>query len=296
MSDNKELTPEEEFEKAFTEATAESNEDSEEALEPQESQDPESTEEVPQHPTEDQSTSAPEDYQDSGEGEEESEGGEETDYKALYEKEVQRTKSWEGRIKAANERAKAAEEALKTRSTLEDKSETTPAEEAVEDDPELAALFEEIPELEKPFKSLVEKRGAEIAQKIVKAEIEKLRPTFEKVETFTRQTETEAHFLQIEKAHPDYRKYVDNGALNAFIESQPSFVRSRMQEITTSGTAEEVIELFDTFKQSNSKRKAGSTSQKADALAAVPGAPGGPPAGSPDKNDFDAAWKDAISR
>lgn len=303
--EEKSLTAEEEFEKAFEDAVSGKpfEEEEPEAVDTETEEGESSTEEViPQtEDTEESKADAPSTSSDSSEAGD-TDAAEETDWKALYEKEKQRTSSWEGRITAANKRAEEAEKRAKELEGSAGAQEETPPqkqEEADDADPELKEFFAEFPELEKPFTKLVEQRGAAIAQKIVQAEIEKIKPTLDTVSTNQQAEAERAHFAAIDAAHPDWRDSVQNGDLEKWIHEQPSIIRDRLTEVTQKGSASEVIELFDQFKKSSGsnppQQSPQERSSKAAAAAAVPASSAGPPPDKDVEGDFDTEWEKLVS-
>lgn len=288
-----ELTPEEEFDKAFEEVTSQSPP----------GEDPgndDSADDIPQSddtPTGDEEGAPAEESDPDGE---EPDG--ETDYKALYEKEVQRNKSWEGRIRAANQRAEEAERAAaaaREKKVAEEPLDKAPA---PADDPELESFFDNYPELKAPFNKLVDIRGEQIARKIVHEEIQKLTPELTEIKSKVQSVTAHDHFARIAAVHPDYQQVAASPDLISFIEEQPAFVRDRYQEIADKGSTEDVIELLTVYKQSRAQSAKGeppakqkqSKAAKAAALEAVPSSKAHLPKGGPDKDDFDAGWEDAI--
>lgn len=82
---------------------------------------------------------------------------------------------------------------------------------------------------------------------------------------------TDAHFSAINTAHPDVESVVASAELDAWIKSQPSFVRSAYQAAIAQGTAAEVIETLDAYKAATGKLAATPTkvSSAAAAQAAI---------------------------
>jgi len=251
--------------------------------------------EVPQEEDTELFNRTPDDGQASDGEEENPESSDETDYKDLYEKEKQRTSSWEGRIRAANKRAEEAE--AKLAEALKAKGETpTLPDGASEED--LEAFFKEYPDLESPFRALARKE----AEALVDERLQKITPKIESIEQRSQADDTKAHFDAIAEKHPDFSEIVESGKLEAWINAQPAFLREGLQRVAQSGSASEVIEMFDSYKRVNtpspqSKPKpkpTPSASRRAQDLLAVPGSSGGPPKDGPAKEDFDAAWEEAV--
>lgn len=95
---------------------------------------------------------------------------------------------------------------------------------------------------------------------------------------------TRAHYDAIYAAHPDADSIVESKELADWIAAQPSFVRGAYEQVFAKGSAHDVIELFDRFKQAT-----GATQQpaaqapdpeavKAAAKAAIANAPAATPA------------------
>lgn len=301
-----EKTDQEVFDEAFKEAVAEPEPAKEEVKEDK----PE--EEVQEEkPAEEEKKEEPKE-------EEKSEAQEEIDWKAKAEaaeaeraKVEQKMKSWEGRISAANKRAEdeaaaraALEKKLQERDSTQAKSgEALPGGE--EDDQVLKDFVEEFPSLEKPIKALARR----IASKIVDDKIKDIEPKItqvakkiEPIEQSIKQSNDDAHFETIGKAHSDWKDIVKSGKLTEWIETQPKIMQQSLDRVVKEGSTEEVIEMFDLYKKSNTTKETSTPSRakpstkKAQDLLAVDSSASGNPKGKgrTDKDDFDAGWDDAI--
>lgn len=82
---------------------------------------------------------------------------------------------------------------------------------------------------------------------------------------------TDSHFSAIYKAHPDVESVVPSQAMQDWIAKQPSFARSGYQAVIEQGSAEQVIELLDTYKAATGKTAApaGKPDVAAAAAAAI---------------------------
>lgn len=58
-----------------------------------------------------------------------------------------------------------------------------------------------------------------------------------------------AHYRAVYDKHPDADSIAESKELAAWIHSKPSFLRPSLQSVLATGTAPQVIEFFDTFKQ-----------------------------------------------
>lgn len=72
--------------------------------------------------------------------------------------------------------------------------------------------------------------------------------------------ERQSHYDAIYAAHPDADSIAESNELAEWIASQPSFVRRAYEQVFQAGRTQEVIELFDRFKQA-----AGATPQQGQA-------------------------------
>lgn len=222
------------------------------------------------------------------------------------EKERQRTRSWEGRIRAANNRAKELEdELLKIKDVRDTRKESPPKDpEDPDEDAAVKAFREEFPDLPKPIIALVKKELMPVVRGMVQAELAKIDPVVKEVETIRKHIEidtTDAHLKAITDAHKDWESIVSSGELQTFIDSQPSFVRKALEQVKAQGETQEVIDMFSQYKDWKQKTKPTKpntpTERPKEDLSeelAVPASPGGPRIPKHvDKNDFDAAWDEA---
>lgn len=242
-------------------------------------------------------------------------GGDELDYKELYEKEVQKTKSWEGRIRAANRATQEAQEEVarlrqenqeltKQADGRQQAASSGPTVEA--DDETLSAFLKEFPDLHAPLQALIRKEakalvGTEIGS--LKPELETLKASEAKRKADAAEKAKESHWTTLKTAHPDYRELVDNGKLDDWIATKPSITQPALLRVRNEGNAGEVIEMFDLMKADlgmkspqTANEPIGDKQKKLKAMVAVPGSSGGPPKAAPDRGDFDSAWDDANKK
>jgi hypothetical protein len=210
---------------------------------------------------------------------------------------MQKMSSWEGRIRAANKKADEAEQKLKQAKGKGQGDSDEDASPDGNDDPELSEFFDEFPDLEKPIKKVAEK----IAGKIIDDKLGTVTQSMQTVQDTLAEDASQKHITAINKAHPDWKQIYESGALESWIKRQPSFLQPRLYDIIESGSAEEVVEMFDSYKKAAGKRKSSinqssssssKRKKKAQAMEAVPASSAGPrkPKGKPKKDDFDGAW------
>jgi hypothetical protein len=79
----------------------------------------------------------------------------------------------------------------------------------------------------------------------------------------------DAHYQAIYAKHPDADSLSESQELKSWIDAQPSFVRGAYQGVLEKGTTEQVIELFDRFKQATVKAPDPKAQPSADAVKAA---------------------------
>ena len=66
----------------------------------------------------------------------------------------------------------------------------------------------------------------------------------------------EAHMRTIYEAHQDADSVVESGEFEAWKASQPSYIQAALDAVLTQGTAEQVVELLNNYKQSTTSTPA----------------------------------------
>lgn len=247
---------EDEFEKAFAEA-------SEEGFDEQEPEQPE--EEPPEEPEQ------PE--------EETREQEEAPDYEALYKREQQLRKTWEGRAKKFQTQQPPAEPPKQAPSAQQ--PERDPDDEFLEgfrnkyNDDVLKAMEIMSARKARQFISQFEQAYAPLAYNV-------------------QDMQTRSHFGAIETAHPDWEQVRDDPRFSEWVDSQPTHRRRAYTEVISGGTPQEVIDLLTDFKDSTSPKTKTPSGRKVQAATAVQ-VPRGGLAGKKEAamDDFEAAWREA---
>lgn len=233
------------------------------------------------------------------------------------EKERQRLKSWEGRLKAREEELKAkpaaaAPAAEKAADTLEDVADAAEAKGSTElaDAANAAAAAVESGQMtpEQAMSQLSEDFGPEFIQMIqaivvatTKKEVAPVAKKVEDVESTMSSKELKAHFDAIGSKHPDYAAIGQSEDFKAYMQGLPDDVRGEAEQVAKQGTAEEVIALLDAFK-STKQAKASGGPPKEDTPAAGPdmeeleGVRSGgvrlPEKPAAARDSFEGAWED----
>lgn len=225
-------------------------------------------------------------------------GGEtddEVDYRALWEKDHQRMKSWEGRLSAEAQRRKAAEEELERLQAQMAQQQAAPdadpgkqdtGDEGAGSNHAVSDEFRE--EYGDEIADFVEQRARELAKQEAEQLIaERLAP----MEQMREEMERKAHFDAIAAEHPDYQEIADSEEFAAWIKGQPEYIQPAMVQVIQNGTPEQINELLSSYKQATNaeQRTTQQRDNRARRSAAVRGRASGPPRAVP-KDDFDAGW------
>jgi len=143
----------------------------------------------------------------------------------------------------------------------------------------------------------VEKQLEEKFGKSVQEITGQIRPLQESAQTQAMQAQMHA----IETAHPGWQSVVVSGEFQTWAQNQPTYVQREMKRISEEGTAAEVIEVLSSYQgaisngqksiQSGGDRRA----RQMAALGTVATKPAATPARGIDKNDFDAAFAEAVA-
>lgn len=222
------------------------------------------------------------------------------DYKALYEREVQRTKSWGGRLRKADQIIKDLQTQLEQhQAKVGQPKEGGQAPGAQGGSHELEAFIKEFPELERPIRQLIQQEVSTSVEQVLGQVDQRYAPVVQAVQ----QVSSSAHERAIAEAHPDYRDLATSGVVLRWIENQPPYIAESLRRVYDGGTTADVIDMLHRFKratgfaapkpQSNpavSSRK----QQKMQALSAVPGSSSSPPKPQKKSEDFDSAWEEAT--
>ena len=176
------------------------------------------------------------------------------DYKALYgqmaahnaalqnnlEQVNQQFRSWQGRVEA--EKKQQAENP--------DAKKKEPEKFELEMTPELEEFFEMypsvIPQVQKLIDSKVSTEVSGVEERVAQLIEQQVKPIASRVQ----ESEAQAHERAILEAHPDIRDQIASGAFRDWVESLPAFQQVGAQRICESGSASEVIDLFNNFKES----------------------------------------------
>jgi hypothetical protein len=95
-----------------------------------------------------------------------------------------------------------------------------------------------------------------LAKAFAKEEVEPVAKKADELDTKFNSTAERAHFTAIAARHPDFRDVAQSPDFKAFLDGLPDDVRADAQNVAQGGTAEEVIDLLDVFKETAGKKQA----------------------------------------
>ena len=199
---------------------------------------------------------------------------------------VQREKSWEGRLNAREEELRKREEALNERGT------ESPAEEAAEQ-----GEMDMGGDLEAAIKMLSEDFGPEfvkavqmVAQAAAGGGATEGSPKVEDVIGEIENMKARMHFERIFDSHPDFMEVAASPEFTAWVGEDPD-----KQEVVNTGSARAVVALLDAFKKSASEPEAAAGGE--DEMAAADGVASSglrlPESGPAAPGSYEDAWDQA---
>ncbi len=188
------------------------------------------------------------------------------------EKEVQRLKSWEGRLRAMEAKLKAAgadqpgeqkaavsdaiEQAADAADTPADSENIEQIAEQVEDGTitpqqamkQLAEDFGE--DFVKMIEAIAVAKAKEAGSSAASEKFGELSKTVDEVIADIVDTKARSHFEQIADRHPDFQEVGASEEFKAYIEALPENQKGQAMEVISSGSAKQIVRLLDGFKKS----------------------------------------------
>jgi hypothetical protein len=228
----------------------------------------------------------------------------EIDYKAELDKLLEKTKSWEGRLKASDRRnAELSQE-------LEERKRNPAADKATDSDDDdldpdsakakLEAFYEEFPSLREPLQILTKQAVSEATGKVNDA----IMPVVKR----HNETVNGEHLTAIREAHSDMDEILESGDLTSWFDTLSPRKAQFYRSIAAEGDTSEVIDMLTDFKEANgikttdpdtddgktvTRQQSNRRDKQADDLAPIKGErtrPNARRSGQPDKDDYDGAF------
>lgn len=192
-------------------------------------------------------------------------------------KDIQRAKSWEGRLKAEEKRLKELAAELDAKSAAKGEAPGEAAADALEqvaeatDDPELIEAAEEAaghveagtmtaeqamkqlaedfgPDFVKMIEVIASAKAAEAGAKAADEKVSAVSKNVEDVISHIQDEKARAHFERIADAHPDFDDVANSETFKAYVNGLTEDDKAEALRIVESGSAKEIIKLLDTYK------------------------------------------------
>jgi hypothetical protein len=244
-------------------------------------------------------------------------------------KDVQRAKSWEGRLKAREAALAAREAELSTKeahepeegSAAEAASEgETMAEEAAEGpesantetieqvseqvasgemtaDEAIATLSQDFgPEFAKMLTVIIKAHGGEVANKIADEKMSQVGGRIDGLIGELKDDRQKQHFEQISEAHPDYMEIANSPEFKAYVEAMPDDEKMAAMDVIGAGSARQINTLLGNYKASKEPQADPEADMQEPDSSAMDDAEGVRSGGMklPDQpsksDDYEAAW------
>jgi hypothetical protein len=181
------------------------------------------------------------------------------DYKVLFEAEQQRTRSWEGRLSAAERRNAELQAQIQT--PVSTKQDTPVSTESLvdADDPLIQSFIKEMgADFIKPLDAYMKKQLKPIIEELIKPFVDRV-PVIEQRVAANDEVRVQEHFGKIYSAHSDVEDLVkpdpvtNQSALDVYVESLPYAEAVSKKKIMQDGTTQQVIDLLTEFKKKTGK-------------------------------------------
>lgn len=206
-------------------------------------------------------------------------------------KEVQRLKSWEGRLKARDAELKAREAGGGSGGDGADMAEAvTVAAEAVEQGAELDDVMATLSadfgtDFMEAIGKLIEAKASAIAERVAGEKVNPVMGTVEQLIGSLTDERQRNHFEAIADRHPDFNEVASNPAFQEWVSQQGEAAQS----VVEGGSARQVIALLDQFKAA----AGGEDMAAMQAAESVPARRGlSLPKQPAAADDYEAAWKE----
>lgn len=201
---------------------------------------------------------------------------------------IQRQKSWEGRLRKREEELAAREAAIQ--------SQPAPI-----DDAEVAEIKQRLSEdFGDEFVAMIEKLAANEAKKLAASGIDEkiggISSTIEQIINDTKQAFSAMHYGAIADAHEDFLEIAESEQFQQWLASMPEEKRAAAENIVQAGRPGQVIKLLTEYKEHCKQKESGANEDTELALDAASGVRSSSPVKLPDRvpanpdDEYRAAW------
>lgn len=176
---------------------------------------------------------------------------------ADMEKERQRLKSWEGRLKALDAQLKAREQAgdagMAADGAIPDVEAATAAMETQPIDEVMATLAEDFgDDFVRALTQVIESRAAEIAGKVADEKVSTVAGNVDQLVSSLTDDKARNHFETIADAHPDFMEVAQSSEFKQWMESLGDKAE-QAKAIVSGGSARQVVKLLSDFKAASTQ-------------------------------------------
>lgn len=207
---------------------------------------------------------------------------------AMSPEDIQRQKSWEGRLRKREEELAAREAAIQ--------SQPAPI-----DDAEVAEIKQRLAEdFGDEFVAMIEKLAANEAKKLAASGIDEkiggISSTIEQIINDTKQAFSAMHYGAIADAHEDFLEIAESEQFQQWLASMPEEKRAAAENIVQAGRPGQVIKLLTEYKEHCKQKESGANEDTELALDAASGVRSSSPVKLPDRvpanpdDEYRAAW------
>lgn len=236
----------------------------------------------------------------------------------MSDKDIQRQKSWEGRLKAKEKELQAREDAMNAPATQE--AGETPVEEVAEPqvteaieeavakvesgemtaDQAMATLTEDFgPDFTKMLHVLISAKASEIAGEVAgKTADEKVAGVSGKMDTLVadiNDDKARGHFEALSDVHPDFLEVGGSPEFKEYVDALDETQKADAEQVIERGSARQIIKLLSTFKKSKEADPKGDA-ENDEAMSAAEGVRSSGGIKIPDKpsesQGYEEAWKE----
>lgn len=142
------------------------------------------------------------------------------------------------------------------------------------------------------IESLVNAKAAAIAEQLVGEKVGNVSGALQELMSEIEDRDTRAHFQAIAKSHPDFMEVANGESLQAYLAQLPEQDRAAAEAVLDKGTADDVIALLDAVKESEKPQEQHADD---DTLAAAEGVRSGGmklPEKPAQADDYSSAWNE----
>lgn len=216
--------------------------------------------------------------------------GQEAAEEGMSPEDIQRQKSWEGRLRKREEEIAAREAAMQSNPALD-----------VVDDADISEIQTRLADdFGEEFVQMIMKLAAYQAQKMAESGVTEkmggISSTIDQLISETKQAFSDMHYGAIADAHEDFLEIAGSEEFHQWINSMPEQQRATVEQVIEHGRPGQVIKLLGDFKEFVKSKEASSEDANALAMDAASGVRSSSPVKLPDRvpmnaeDEYRAAW------